>query len=301
MLRLPGARVAVRSIPGRVLPVLLLTATLSCAHEPPAAHLSDVEYEILKVCEGIVRLYERHHGDIWPGYSLAERPFLVYVRDKWALLLNAGGGAEGFGPSPEGWPGLGTNALLHRGPYGDLVGQLAFDLPIDGMKTLALGFPEEFPPSTGNPEAEAFGTIVHEAFHQYQHEAFGDIARAREERYPVHDPENSALVYLEMRTLMDAVESMTSGDRDRLRADVERFVAARRHRWARAKPFVSRYEQGQEIREGTAKDVETKSIELFADLEYGSSLEGLTRPLSESFTSVSMPELLLADFRDRMA
>jgi len=63
---------------------------------------------------------------------------------------------------------------------------------------------------------------------------------------------------------------------------------------------VAKYEQGQEINEGTAKYAELRSVALFKELEYKSSLAELTRPLFENFSFIMMPEYLLADFQARI-
>jgi len=154
--------------------------------------------------------------------------------------------------------------------------------------------------SLGQSEVELFGYIIHEAFHQYQHNTFGEIPWEREQRYPIQDRENTALACLEMRLLMDALRMATADDRERCLEYVRQFVAVRDHRWKQSDPFVAKYEQGQEINEGTAEYVEMRSIELMTQLEYESSLSELTRPLLEHFSSISMPEFQLADFQNRI-
>ena len=279
---------------------ILLLPGITCAAGQPKETLNADEYNILKICEGVVRLFQNHPKDIWPGYNLSQRPFIVYVPEKWILLFNCSQGIEDFGPYPEDWPDLGTHVLYHQGTYKNLVGQLAFNFEVDSLTTYAVGLPEKFPESFDNPELKVFGYIAHEGFHQYQREAFGEIPWAREERYPILDVENSALAYLEMVILIDALEAMKTDDRDRCHKLLKLFVAVRNHRWNGADPFVAKYEQGQEINEGTAQYVELKSIDLMTDLKYESSLEGLTRPLKDSFRSISMPEALISDFHDRM-
>jgi len=255
--------------------------------------LSEYDYTLLKVCEGVIQLFKQLPDSVWPGYNLAEKPFMVYMPGKWALLFSHSEEIDGFTLYPEDWPDLGTDLLFHPGQYRDLAGQLAFDLSIDRVKVTAVPFMEE-------SEVDFFGFIVHENFHQYQYDAFGEIAWEREERYPIQDKENTALAYLEMRLLMDALE-MTKADNEKKCAEyVKQFVAVRNHRWKQSSPFVARYEQGQEINEGTAKYVEIKSIYLLRQLKYNSSLRDLTSTLSEDFSSISIPEYLLKDFQERI-
>jgi hypothetical protein len=261
---------------------------------------SQYEYELLRICEGVVRLFQRDSDQIWPGYSLAASPFIVYIPGKWALLLNSSREVNGFGPLPSEWPGLEADLLFHEGQYRDFVGQLVFDVKIVDVKTVAIGFPDRFPASIENPQVKAFAYIVHEAFHQYQHGSFGEIPWEREEKYPIEDVDNAALAYLEMRLLADAIEAMAADDRDRCRKSCERFVAVRHHRWLVGDPFVASYEQGKELLEGTANYVELKCLGLAADLEYRSPMDGLTAPLKGYLSGLSAAERLLDEFGNRM-
>jgi len=188
---------------------------------------------------------------------------------------------------------LGTQVLFHSGQYQDLAGQLVFDLPIDSVKVAAIPF-------SGKSEVELFAFIVHEAFHQYQGSAFGEIPWEREEKYPIQDSQNTALAYLEMQLLMDALRASDKDQMRKCRDFVKQFVAVRSYRWQNADPFVAKYEQGQEINEGTAKYAELRSIALFKELEYKSSLAGLTSPLFENFSPILIPGYLLSDFQARI-
>jgi hypothetical protein len=103
-----------------------------------------------------------------------------------------------------------------------------------------------------------------------------------------------------MRLLRDALRAAYAGDHKVAGDRLGQFVAVRKKRWARGDHFVERYEQGQEIREGTARYVELKSIELLKSLNYKSSLRGKTNALEADLRSVSMPDLLLEDFKGRI-
>lgn len=279
-----------------VLSLLLLSSAL-VAEGLKKEKLSDYDYTLLKVCEGVIQLFKQFPDSVWPGYNLAERPFIVYMPGEWVLLFNCSEEIDGFSSYPEDWPDLGTDVLFHKGQYKDLVGQLGFGLSIDTVEVAAVPFVER-------SEVELFGFIVHENFHQYQqfckHPAFGEIVWEREEKYPIQDRENTALAYLEMRLLMDALKMAKADNEEKCGEYVKQFVAVRNYRWKRNDPFVAKYEQGQEINEGTARYVEIKSIALMTQLKYKSSLKGLTSSLSEDFSSISMPEYLLMDFKERM-
>ena len=265
----------------------------------PAA-LSDDDETVLRICEGVVRLFEQRPDVVWPGYSLAERPFLVYVPNRWAILMNHDADVDGFGAPPEEWPDLGTNVLYHAGQLGNLVGQLAFYYEVGDLTTVAIGLPDELPGPVEEAERKYFGYIVHEAFHQYQYEVWSEVPWAREQLYPIEDAENAALAYLEMLILLDALDAIGADDAGGCRESAERFLAVRRRRWKSAAPFVAEYEQGKEISEGTARYVELLSLELMGGLEYASSVSGTSSPLKGSLASTTMLESLSNGFEERM-
>lgn len=273
-----------------------LFSTNSFAEDRRSRELTDPDYTILKTCEGVIQLFKQMPDSVWPGYDLAQKPFIVYIPEKWALLFNYSKETNGFTSYPEDWPDLGADVLFYEGQYKHLAGQLAFNLPIDTVEVAAVAF-------SGESDVEFFGTVVHENFHQYQkygrHPAFGEIPWEREEKYPIEDTENTTLAYLEMRLLMDALNAAYSDNKKEAEEYVRQFGAVRDLRWKRD-PFLARYEQGKEINEGTAQYVEIKSISLMKQVKYKSSLSGVTRTLHDDFSSISMPALLLKDFQERI-
>jgi len=273
--------------------LFLIICPLLFAEDLKSEKLSDNDYTALKVCEGVIQLFKQFPDSIWPGYNLDKSPFIVYMPEKWALMFNYSEPADDFTSYPQDWPDLGTQVLFHSGQYKDLAGQLVFDFPIDTLKVAAIPF-------TGKSDVELFAFIVHEAFHQYQGSAFGEIPWEREEKYPIQDSQNTALAYLEMRLLMDALRASEKDQIRKCKEYVKQFVAVRSYRWQKVDPFVAKYEQGQEINEGTAKYAELRSIALFKELEYKSSLAELTSSLFEDFSPILMPEYLLADFQARV-
>lgn len=280
------------------LALVLLSTSASADAETNAP--SQYDYKVLRICEGVVQLFRENAQEIWPGYSLATAPVIIYVPDKWALLLNQSEPVDEFTTLPPQWRDLGMNALFHEGQCRDFVGQLVFDVQVGDGSTVAIGLSGDFPASVERPEAVVFAYIVHEAFHQYQHEAFGDIPWEREEKYPCEDVGNAALAYLEMQLLANALDAIVVDDRDRCRRFSEQFVAVRHHRWMDGDPFVARYEQGKELLEGTAEYVETKCLSLAPDLEYASPLDEFTPPLTDKLDRLTAPERTLSDLEDRM-
>lgn len=105
------------------------------------------------------------------------------------------------------------------------------------------------------------GTILHEAFHVHQDRlAPGKGANeAVVARYPVLDATNNALVALEARLLRDAVLGPTPTER---RAKAEQFLAIRSERRAALDTASVSYENLNEFKEGTAKYVQYRFLQI---------------------------------------
>jgi hypothetical protein len=233
---------------------------------PPASTLTETDLAALQVYEGVLQLFSLEPAALWPGYDLARQPFIAYLPERWAILFNDPQRAEGFSPPPAGWPDLWPSLLVCPGQYRDLAGQLVLDLPLDSLRVAAV-------PYQGRSAAEELAFLVHEAFHQYQSAAFGEIGWEREEKYPIEDRENTALAVLEARLLMDALNAAAVEDAATRDACLKQFIAVRDHRWQRGDAYLRTYEQGQEINEGTAKYVEVMSVERMSGLRYASRVQ----------------------------
>jgi hypothetical protein len=234
----------------------------------------------LRTAVAVVELFKETEDAIWTEYDLATSPFLIYVPETWALLVNAPHTPEGFTACPPGWPELGMNALYHEGRYDDLVGQLEFDFELDGVRTVALPTWREIPRDFPNPNLYYFTFVVHEAFHQHQRESFTLTDSRSEERYPVLDIDNTALAVLEMRLLMDALQAV--GADDRVQAEERE------------------YELHKELVEGTAKYVEAKGVELLRQHCHGGTASAAFAQTCEELGGTTMEEYLLRDFEGRL-
>ena len=170
----------------RLFSIFLFCFVLVCLIVEPRAEeeelLTDDNLTVLKICEEVIHLFKHFPDSVWPGYDLSNLPFIVYVPERFVLLFNVDQEIEGFTSYPEKWPDLGTKVLYHPGQYKNLVGQLVFNFEIGDKKMVAVGFPQKFPESFEFLEAFLFGHIVHEAFHQFQYDTFGEIPWEREER-----------------------------------------------------------------------------------------------------------------------
>jgi hypothetical protein len=258
---------------------------------------------MLRACEGVVQVFEQAADDLWPGFDLTRRPFLVYRTGRWALLVAAKEAPEGFVAPPASWPPLGRPRWLLPGGREGWIGQLVFDVQVGDARAVAVGLPEQKPQIPGveelSYEAVALGFVVHESFHQYQHERFGEIPWGREERYPILDGENGALAALEMRVLADALRAMRAGDEEGWTRAARAFVAVRETRWKRASDLVVRFERGLELQEGTAKYVEVVAVATAGRVAGESRVEP-GRSARECFGEHDAAGLVLADLQGRL-
>ncbi len=284
-------------IPQSVLLIGLLFQNSGLFSQP---NFSKEERTLLKIVSGINYTFENYTNEIWPGYDLSKDPYIVYLPDKWALYVNTQNIVEDFKRYPPEWPDLGTQALIHKGTYKDLVGQFEFDFQIDSITTFAMGLPNNLVFSFDNPSYMLFSTTIHEGFHQYQRKYFGEIPWAREENYPILDKENTALASLEMQILKDALVEIHAGNYNELVELTKQFVAVRLFRWEHSNNFVKKYEQGQEINEGTARYVEMKAVDCFLNLNCEQTGNLLLTDLAKDMAGISMPELLIDDMEARL-
>lgn len=285
------------SIPQSVLLLGLLFQNSGLFSQP---NFSKEELTQLKIISGINYTFKNFANEIWPGYDLSKESYIAYLPDKWALYINTQNTVEDFERYPPEWPDLGTQALIHKGTYKDLVGQFEFDFQIDSISTFAMGLPGNLVFSFDNPSYMLFSTTIHEGFHQYQRKHFGEIPWAREENYPILDKENTALASLEMQILKDALVEIHAGNANELVELIKQFVAVRLFRWEHSDNFVKKYEQGQEINEGTARYVEMKAVDCFLNLNCEQIGNLLLTDLAKDMAGISMPELLIDDMEARL-
>jgi hypothetical protein len=278
--------------------VVLIATASACG--PRRAVFSDHELDVLEATEAVVHLFRQDPGAAWPGYDLSRQPFIVYIPEKWVLLLNAPDGKviEGFSELPAGWPDLGARALYHEGQYNDLIGQLAFAFPVADLEVAAIGIPEALMPEQAFPHAGLIDFVIHENFHEFQDKNFGEIPWEREERYPILDADNTALAFLEMALLKDVIGPIYARDRAKTAEIARLFTAVRKERWDKGPSFVRRYEQGQEIREGTAQYVQMRCVDLLKQLDHRSRVTG--RSMRDALKGTSPLAIRLKDFETRI-
>ena len=273
--------------------VVLSSFAQDVPHRPSPGDSAD-----LRTITAAIHTFKASRDSVWPGYDLSLQPFLIYRPGQWAVVLNPPGPIEGYRPYPESWPHLGTAALLHVGATPGLVGQLEFDFLVGPLKTVAVPLADNLPEQTRERARSLFAFVVHEAFHQFQRAAFGEVNEPSEEQYPILDSENSARAALEIHILEDAVRAVERRDLADARRFTSLFLAERRFRWEHASPLVQEFERAKELSEGTAKYVETRLVAIAADLcRTGAFTDTAVCP---SFESVTLPGYLQADFESRL-
>jgi len=256
---------------------------------------------LLEVVAGINFTFKEYSKEIWPGYDLSSQPYLVYIPGDFVLYLNYSGIPKGFKAYPEEWPFLGEPTAVRFGSYKNLVGQFAFDFQVDSIKTFAMGLPKDLIFSLENPAYSLMSTIIHEGFHQYQRNHFGEIPWAREEFYPILNVQNTALASLEMHILKDALKFMFKNNLIKMKELLKEFLAVRSFRWKKYSKFIMKYEQGQEINEGTARYVEMKSIECFFRIDTTQINNILLKKIRKEISGLTIERILNKDFNARMS
>ncbi|HCC70183.1 MAG TPA: hypothetical protein DEQ09_03410 [Bacteroidales bacterium] len=277
---------------------LLLLALNTTSFSQP--NLSNEKLTLLKVVAGMNYTFKNHANEIWPGYDLSVNPYIVYLPDEFVLYVNANKPPEGFEPYPSNWPDLGTTVYIYYGVYKDLIGQFSFDYQIDTITTFAMGLPKNLLFSFDNPSYILLSSTIHEGFHQYQHSHFGEIPWAREEKYPILNVENTALASLEMQILEDALKAMFDKNSPKMEVLLKQFAAVRDYRWKLSDSYIRKYEQGQEINEGTARYVEMKSVGCFLKLDYNKINNNLLTDIEKDHADISIKKLLIEDMESRL-
>jgi len=262
---------------------------------PPPSSLDSLD---LATIAAVVTAFRASGDSVWPGYDLASQPFLVYRPGQWAVVLNPPGSIEQYRPYPESWPRIGAPALLHLGATPGLVGQLELDFPVGPSSMAAIPLVDGLPDRVLQRPLSLFAFVVHEAFHQFQHSAFGEVDEPSEEEYPILAAPNSARAALEMHVLEDALHAAERHDPAAVRAFTGLFLAERSFRWENTLPLVREFERAKELTEGTAKYVETRLVAEMAVICRTGRFANLH--VCSSFRSVNAPDYLQEDFESRL-
>jgi len=276
----------------------VLLALTAGAVEPAVPELMPDDVAALQTVAGVVELFQKAPGALWPGYDLAVQPVLVYRPGRWVVLLNPPPETAGFNDYPADWPPLGVPVRWRPGPDPGLVGQLVFDHDLGTCRVAAI--PLDPPPGVESPAVYLFQFVIHEAFHQFQRTTFRDVEIPTEEKYPILDSENAAQAALEMFILRDAVRAAAHGDAAAAREMAAMFIAVRRYRWAGVSEALRRFERGKEITEGSARYVEFLAADRMGVLcRAGATVNSaLCAELATQSVAASLVEDFTTRFRD---
>ncbi len=249
----------------------ILVRTLSFAQP-------EVPQQVVIISE-ILDEFRKNGDSIWPGFDFSSQTVLVYEPNNWVLLLNAESRPKGFENIPGEWPDLGATSYVYFGKYKDLSGQLTFNYDIDGHTTVAIGLIS----SNFSIDYQLAEYIVHESFHQFQASEFNSFPYYREEYYPILNPENAAMAFLEMSFGRKAILSMIQNNTNETKEMIARFCAIRKDRWSQMDPFIQNFEIGLENKEATAEYVGKSIAKVFFpnEQEYWDwILEGFNRRIA---------------------
>jgi hypothetical protein len=218
--------------------------------------------------------------DIYPGWKWNTVPLLLYRPRVQDILLNAPRRPPGFARF------TGRTVLSDRIIYArndstvkEIDGQNT-SMTLDSMRVLVVADQysrerQQIEANSGRPSMaqwlkdwgfiqspyDEVEIILHEAFHVHQDRlAPGKNAdEGAAAHYPLLDPGNNALVALETRILRDAALAKNAAQR---RRRIEQFVAVRALRRLGLDTGSVSYENLNEFKEGTARYVELRFLEL---------------------------------------
>lgn len=222
-------------------------------------------------------------SEIYPGWTWKTIPLLLYRPKVQDILLNAPHRPPGFSRFTGHTP-LSDQVVYARNDSTarDIDGQNT-SITLDSMRVLVVAdaYSRMREQIRGNlaqhsdslmqkwldewsfiqsPYGEV-GIVLHEAFHVYQDRLAPEKGanEATVARYPVLDPVNNALVAVEARLLRDAVLAANTAER---RTKAEEFIAIRSLRRAALDTASVSYEDLNEFKEGTAKYVQFRFMQI---------------------------------------
>ncbi|MFC1522673.1 hypothetical protein ACFL6Y_09715 [Elusimicrobiota bacterium] len=192
--------------------------------------------------------------EIWPGFHISGYPMLLHRTDEVAILIGHPQPPDDF--KPYYIKGINKAAPVYIKEGGlPSAPCLDFDYDINGTKTLVYRIRDNL------TQRDAFGNVIHERFHVYQHSmeslsAMLANSAAYSYKYPLYDHKNLALAQLEQYTLAETLDSLDSND---LKEKLKDFMAVRLTRYKRYGQPAVMIETSEEWREGMAEYVDYKA------------------------------------------
>jgi hypothetical protein len=234
--------------------MIALAGTAAAAAQAPP---SDALARLTRIQTAVERVTSTHPDAIWPGFRPDTVPVLYVIPTAGVLLLNwrSEGPPDGFarvaGRAHAGWQPAAVRTAASTGT--SLGGTSAAQVFV----------------APDMSDALLFGTVVHEAFHVFEHSVAQEGRRfgAGENAflvssYPVFDAANEAGVALEGRLLARALAAKTRAD---LEERAQEFIAAREARHRRLGSEYAEFEVMGELNEGLAEYALVRALALAAD------------------------------------
>lgn len=269
------------SAPPRVAPASVANASVPPAEPaaPTTGPVLRIDPLLLAEAAEVWGVISDADDPLWPGWSAASTPLLVYLPGVQDVLIDHPAPPQGFvryrgEPSFPGWA-----VFVRDGETTiDLDGQNT-SRDIEGVRCLvvadtlsnrrtwaesriaagASGEPIGFDELVTSPY-DQMALVAHEAFHVHQ-DAVAPDKGANEfllMSYPVLSVDNNAGFALEGDALADA---LSAGTRSAVRAAALRWLGVRAWRRSLLQPQCVQYEDGVEFSEGLAKYVEYRLLE----------------------------------------
>jgi len=207
---------------------------------------------------------------VWPGYSLREQGFLLYVPDESALLVTSEPPPAGFTPVADSLlpQSLRGRAYTFAGRLPGLAGGVDTRYRIGSLLTTA------YAPAASASLRSVLASLYHEGFHTYQDRSFsagGVDDRALAEPLSA---EFAALVEVERRMLAAALDPAPGAAPDSL---LESFLAVRLQRLREVPAQVQQAERALERIEGSAQLVGHSSAAAALGADTGRAVTGAVR------------------------
>ena len=264
------------------LAVLFLAPSVAIAQAPTLK----VDPRLVAEAAEVWAVIARRDNAIWPGWDASDTPILFYLPSEQDVLINHPHPPAGFVAydGPVRFPG-GRMVVRDGATLIDADGQNT-SRDVEGVRTLVVadalsnlrqrisGMESarnlSFAQLATDPY-EQLRFVAHEAFHVFQNRTAA--AKGANEmllrRYPVLSVENNVGFAQEGAALAAALQS---ADERGFQAAVSRWLAVRRHRRAALPPEAIAYEDGAEFKEGLAKYVEYRLLQVLEGREPGSQM-----------------------------
>ena len=230
--------------------LLLLTGCPREIHPPAQPALTELEWSGIHAIAQLVEISREDGDDIWPGYRLHDRSFIIFQPGKRSFL----GNAQVTPPKLQQISVKEIEVPVYVIPRSELKlsGGLPYvkDFEFASNRSLVARY------NPGTTPERFYRLVVHETFHVYQQERFDRGSSSPACRYPYEDFENAYLARVEEVLLK---RMLTRGVKKVSRRDLTLYLAVRSHRYGLEEGARAWSIEGwEETVEGTARYVEMR-------------------------------------------